>query len=83
MERELLALPAYHGGLGIHDPTKSDNSQFSASSGVSEPLASLIPQQNSDYPVQTQVEAKAAIRSSNRKAVSEEADIIKPKLPKP
>ena len=85
MERELLALPARHGGLGILDPTKCANSQFSASSKVSEPLASLIQQQKVDYPMQTQVEqrqAKATIRSSHRKAVIEEVDVIKSKLPK-
>ena len=37
-ERELLALPARHGGLGILNPTKSANSQFDASTKVSKPL---------------------------------------------
>ena len=45
-ERELLALPARHGGLRILNPTECANSQFNASTKVLEPLVSIDGQQN-------------------------------------
>ena len=59
-ERELLALPARHGGLGILNPTKRANSQFDAATKVSEPLVSLIGQQNAAFPEQAQAEQREA-----------------------
>ena len=85
-ERDLLALPARHGGLGISNPTKCASSQFNASSRISEPLVTLIQQQCTSYPAQAQAEqreAKATVQSSNRQAVNEEADSVKAKLSKP
>ena len=41
-ERELFALPARLGGLGIAIPTKYAQRQFSSSSKLSDPLVSLI-----------------------------------------
>ena len=41
-ERELFALPARLGGLGIAIPTKCAQHQFSSSSKLSDPLVSLI-----------------------------------------
>ena len=84
-ERELLALPARHGGLRILNPTKCANSQFDASTKVLEPLVSVDGQQNAAFPEQAQAEqkkVKATIRSRNRLAATDEADIIKAKLPK-
>ena len=84
-ERKLLALPARHGGLGILNPTKCTNSQFDASTKVLEPIVSVGGQQNAAFPEQAQAEqkkVKATIRSRNRLAATDEADIIKAKLPK-
>ena len=84
-ERELLALPARYGGLRILNPTKCANSQFDASTKVLEPLVSVDGQQNAAFPEQAQAEqkkVKATIRSRNRLAATDEADIIKAKLPK-
>ena len=81
-ERELLALPARHGSLGILNPTKCANSQFDASTKVSKPLVSLIGQQNAVFPEQAQAEqreAKATIRSCSQLTATDIADIIKAK----
>ena len=67
-ERELFALPAQLGGLGIIDPTKCSQRQFNALARLSEPLAFRIQQNNSCYPEAVRVEqkhAKAALHSQN------------------
>ena len=78
-------MSARHGGLRILNPTKYANSQFDASTKVLEPLVSVDGEQNATFPEQAQAEqkkVKATIRSRNRLAATDEADIIKAKLPK-
>ena len=49
-ERDLLALPARLGGIGIIDPTQLTASHYTTSKNVSTPLVSLILQQSTSYP---------------------------------
>ena len=84
-ERELLALPPRLGGLGIPNPTKSASSQFRSSKRITEPLAALILRQSQPYPeatIASQKTAKAAVRTNNRTAAQEEAEALRPRLPK-
>ena len=69
-ERELFALPARLGGLGITIPTKCARRQSSSSSKLSDPLVSLIHEGIHDYQEAAhnteQRQAKAALHSQNR-----------------
>jgi len=47
LDRDLLALPARHSGLGVLVPTRN---QFKACTEVTAPLMELIHQQKSNYP---------------------------------
>ena len=62
LERELLALPAHRGGLGISNPSQITTSQYSASMKVTQPLVDLIIKQDDKYEyeiLQGQLTAKA------------------------
>ena len=48
-ERELIALPARQGGLGIPIPTRAASRQFMGSMEITAPLAGLIVQQSPQY----------------------------------
>ena len=83
LKRELLALPARHGGLGIVDPTNTANNQFKACTEVTAPLVELICQRNPNYPEASQIEQrklKVAHRTKNRRATTKEVELLKPKL---
>ena len=85
-ERELFALPARLGGLGIAIPTKCAQRQFSSSSKLSDPLVSLIHEGIHSYLEAARAEqrqVKAALRSQNRTSAKEEADDLKQRLPRP
>ena len=85
-EWELIALPARLGGLGIPIPTRIAATQFRSSLRISDPLASLIIEQSPDYPEHTiaaQKAAKATVRTDNRVCAQEEAETLRPQLPKP
>ena len=47
-EREMLALPLRHGGLGIQDPTKTADREYEASRRITEQLTNLIFNQDQD-----------------------------------
>ena len=47
MERELLVLPAHHGGLGIVNPTTMDE-EYTSSLILTAPLTVCIMQQNNE-----------------------------------
>ncbi|MDA8002745.1 MAG: hypothetical protein MPL62_15800, partial [Alphaproteobacteria bacterium] len=84
-ERGLVALPARLGGMGIAIPTKMASSQFRSVIKISEPLAALILKQSQSYPESTiaiQKAAKATARFNNRAAAQEEADVLRPRLPR-
>ena len=46
LERDLLALPAWHGGLGIQIPTRNAINQFKACRKVTASLVNLIPMES-------------------------------------
>ena len=67
--RELLSLPARHGGLGLVNPAKTSHSQYQASTSISEPLKNLILAQNLEYPfdcIDAQIKAKSEAHKLNR-----------------
>ena len=69
LERELFALPARLGGLGIVDLVGRSHKEFQASVSISAPLCHLIQSQQSDYPWETmdvQTEAKLNVRKQRR-----------------
>ena len=85
LERDLLALPAQHGGLGIVDPTNTANNQFKACTEVTAPIVELICQRNPNYPEPSQIEQrklKVAHPTKNRRATTKEVELLKPKLPR-
>merc|ERR1711874_653341 len=47
-QRRMWSLPYRYGGLGIRNPLKTADREYSASSGVTESLTNLICQQNQD-----------------------------------
>ena len=85
-EWELIALPARLGGLGIPIPTRIAATQFRSLLRILDPLASFIIEQSSHYPEHTtavQKAAKAIVRTDNWVCVQEEAETLRPQLPKP
>ena len=85
VERELLALPTRHGGLGILQPARSAGRQFEVCSEVTAPLVNLVLSQIPTYPKHVQLEqrqVKAKLRSQQRSDIAKEADALKPTLPK-
>ena len=73
------------GGLGIPFPTKSAAFSFRSSTRISEPLAALILRQGQPYPESTiasQKTANAAVWTNNRTAAQEEAEALRPRLPR-
>ena len=80
LERDLFALPARFGGLGIGNPTNLSSIEFSASNKITEPLQSLIPSQSGIYSNDvrnTQISLKSEVRhlkSSN--SLSAKADLL-------
>ena len=84
-ERELIALPARHGGLGIPIPTRIASWQFTRSVEITAPLVGLIAQQSPPYSAMAQARqkgAKAAVRSLNISNTTKDADALKPRLSK-
>jgi len=83
LERDPLALPARHGGLGVLIPTRNANNQFKAFTEVTAPLVELIRQRNPNYPqalTAKQRQTKFALRIRNRREITKEAELLKPKL---
>ena len=83
MERQLLALPARLGGIGLTDPTNT-NSEHSASYNVSHPLISHIMQGQYTYPSivkEEQRTAKAVNNRSRHRQLKEDASNLFNSLP--
>ena len=77
-ERELIVLPARHGGLGIPIPTRIASWQFTRSVEITAPLVGLIVQQSPQYSAVAQArqkEAKTAVRSRNLSNTTKAADL--------
>jgi len=71
-DRELLALPARLGGLGLVNPTSLPSSEFQASISISAPLKDLILQQKSGYSVEC-LEAQVKAKTTAKKIKSDKA----------
>ena len=83
LERDLLALPARHGGLGIQIQTRNAINQFKACRKVTANLVNLILQWNPTYPMSLQQEQrhmKIALHTRKRRETANEAELLKPKL---
>ena len=61
--RDLLALPARLGGLGITNPSKQTTSHFDASKKITAPLVALITQQSHSYPLEAKAKQARAKRN--------------------
>ena len=82
-DRDIFALPAKLGGLGLRNPMRAAEQEFSASMSISEPLVKLIMEQHSDHSyecVGDQVEAKLTIRQLRRQRDVQAAEDLKPTL---
>ena len=85
LERDLLALPACLGGLGIPIPTSTASGYFADCSQITAPLVKLINEQIPDYTQEThvaQLETKSNVRLSNRNRIVAQAKALKDHLPK-
>ena len=63
--RDLMALPAQHGGLGIINPTRNTTTHNQSSDNITAPLVSLILEQSHTY----HHEAKAEQLRTKKEAV--------------
>ena len=86
VERELLALPARLGGLGVLNPSHLSTTEYSASMKVTQPLLDHIIKQDEKYGyeiLQDQHSAKAIVHKSKREhsnAASTLKDVLPPSL---
>ena len=83
-ERELIALPAWLGGLGISTDTHCQ-SAAGACAQVTAPLVDLINSNAMEYQrgvQQEQKEMKAKVQSRNREKAAKEAEAVKASLTK-
>ena len=87
LERELLALPARLGGLGLLNPSHLSTTEYSASMKVTQPLVDRIIKQDERYGyeiLQDQLSAKAEVHKSKQEhhlnAASTLKDILPPSL---
>ena len=84
LERDLFALRAQHGGLGIRVPSKVAESELLASQKVTSTLIDHIISQDNEYGygiVNDQMQAKSKIRQENQKRDQDEAQRIYTQLP--
>ena len=85
-ERELFALPARLGGLGLVNPSKRAPDEHSASLQVTNPLTRLIAEKVQLYTYdacEEQMNAKTDIHSQRRSQQLVSASTLKPTLPSP
>ena len=83
LERDLLALPVRHGGLGIVNPTTLSSPYYQASELLTKPLVSLIVSQETSksvYPA-TITASKKVVRDMNRTRQAQQACTVKDQLP--
>ena len=80
LERELFALPARLGGLGIVNPASSSSREFDASVSISAPLSHLIKCQVTEYSGDTlaaQMGAKQEVRKQRQDILKSSAATLK------
>ena len=83
-ERELLALPARLGGIALSNPIQATDTEFLASTKITEPLKNAILQQNFQYTdevVADQLKAKKDVYKMKRQQIAEASDLLKQGLP--
>ena len=83
-ERELLALPTRHGGLGIVNPTKIARNQYNASCKITAPMVSLLCNKDLEYSDSTGIEQKQikdTIHKCNRTMIYDHARQVVKTLP--
>ncbi len=84
-DRDLMALPVHHGGLGIGNPTRQTTTQYNASRKVTAPLVDLIHQQSHTYLIEVkaeQIRAKNNARTLRRHHELQIATELADKLPR-
>ena len=82
--RDLIALPAHFGGLGVANPSLQSSTHFDNSKTITAPLVDLITQQSNTYPSETrrsQIRAKNYSCTIQRQGEKAEADEVASKLP--
>ena len=81
--RDLLTLPARHGGLGIVNPTTLSSPYYSASEVITRPLVSFIVSQeaNPNMDSETIEATKKEVRTMNRTRHAQQASNVKDQLP--
>ena len=83
LERDLFALLARPGGLGIVNPVTLSSKEFPASVSISAPLCDLIQSQQTGYPRRTiaaQLNAKKDVRKQRQENVKSSAANVKSAL---
>ncbi len=83
-ERELFALPARHGGIGLIDPTSRSREENGASLKITSPLVEAILNQNPTYScdiMSKQATGKRETHVQNRQKLEDRASILKASLP--
>ena len=82
-DRELFALPVRLGGLGLRNPARNCDLEYSASKSISEPLVKLILKQQDEYPYECladQMAAKSTIHQQRYQQTVQAAEHLKPTL---
>ena len=79
LERNMLALPIRHGGLGIVDPSLISSSSYQASIAVSSPITNLILDQCQQIPYEASVQ-QSEMKSEIRKKHNQEASVAKDEI---
>ena len=83
-ERELLALPARHGGIALTDPTERSQAQYEASIKITSSLTEAILKQDPDYSIDImsrQITGRHEVHALNRQKSDDAATILKHSLP--
>ena len=84
LERDLLALPARLGGMGLINPTQTANQEFEASVKVTGPLSCCLLDQTLEYSDETEAEqrlAKREVRQLKHQKQFSIATELRPNLP--
>jgi len=86
LNRDLFALPARLGGLGLRNPVATSDMEYTASRQICGPLVEQILEQRHEYSyecLETQMTAKLAVQQQRCEQASKSAEVLKNKLPAP
>ena len=82
LTRQLFALPARHGGLGLLDPTIAAGQEFNNSIALSAKLVAVLIQQCGDLPSpECGHKSRSELHQQRRKSMATAAATLMPKLP--